>query len=154
MLVGSGGNAGNQPGVAVTRMIATGEIKGNVMRLLRKEFLISLITASAVGGTGFLRVYIAEGDYWSAMSIGISLWVVVFISVFLGIFFSLLIDKLGGDPAAGAAAMVTTISDLLGITILCVCSWLVFAYLSPCDTPFTNEGHASQVHHTMRGSVQ
>jgi len=127
MLVGSGGNAGNQPGVMVTRALATGSLnKERLMRLLRKEGQIAFGTACALGLVGFFRVLIQEyPNALPALAIVLSLWVVVFTSIFLGIFFSVTLDRFGIDPAAGSAPLLTTISDLVGISILCVVSLLV-----------------------------
>jgi len=127
MLVGSGGNAGNQPGVMVTRALATGTLRGEALiRLLRKELILSLLNASAIGLTGYLRVLVQEyPSTLEAFAIGMSLWIVVFVSIFLGIFFSLILDRIGIDPAAGSAPLLTTISDLVGISILCFVATLV-----------------------------
>jgi len=128
MLVGSGGNAGNQPGVMVTRALSTGEIRGRVRQLLRKELTLAFITASTLGILGFLRVLMdPHPDPKSAFAIGLSLWLVIFVAIFLGIGFSLLMDRCGIDPAAGSAPLLTTIADLIGITLLCFVSTMVFA---------------------------
>jgi len=127
MLVGSGGNAGNQPGVMVTRALSTGEMRGNVKKLLRKEVVMAFITATVIGVLGFCRVLMdPHPDPTSALAIGLSLWCVVFAAIFLGIFFSLMMDRFGIDPAAGSAPLLTTIADLIGISLLCIVSSLVF----------------------------
>jgi len=127
MLVGSGGNAGNQPGVMVTRALSTGEIKGHVTKLLKKELVMAFITSTTIGILGFCRVLMDPSpDPQSALAIGLSLWCVVFVAIFLGIFFSLMMDRIGIDPAAGSAPLLTTIADLIGISLLCVVSSLVF----------------------------
>jgi len=128
MLVGSGGNAGNQPGVMVTRALGTGELKGDkIIKLVKKEALLALITATVIGTLGFFRVLLDPNpDPTSAFAIGFSLWVVVYVAIFLGIVFSLVLDRLGVDPAAGSAPLLTTIADLVGITLLCAISSIVF----------------------------
>lgn len=45
--------------------------------------------------------------------------------MFLGIGFSLCIDSLNGDPAAGSAPLLTTIADMTGITLLCLCALFI-----------------------------
>jgi len=127
MLVGSGGNAGNQPGVMVTRAVGTGEMKGNIKKVLRKEFFMSLITSTTIGILGFCRVLMDPSpEPLSALAIGLSLWCVVFCAIFLGIFFSLMMDRIGIDPASGSAPLLTTIADLIGISLLCIVSSIVF----------------------------
>ena len=65
-------------------------------------------------------------DAKAAVAISASLFVMVFLSIILGVVFSIGIDKLGVDPANGAAPMLTTITDLIGITILCGFSEMIF----------------------------
>jgi magnesium transporter len=124
MLVGTGGNAGNQPGVMVTRALSMGSIP--IKPLLKREFLLACITAALLSTLGFLRV-LAEypKDAESAFVIALALAVVILISVFLGIGFSIGLDKLKRcDPADGAAPLLTTISDLIGISCLCLISYI------------------------------
>ena len=122
MIVGSGGNAGNQPGVLVTRALGSGELSrpGALRDLVFKECSVSVAIASILGIFSFFRV-LAEypTDALSALAIALAMTSVVGISVFLGIGFSVLTDRLGIDPAAASAPTLTTIADLLGITILC-----------------------------------
>lgn len=54
-----------------------------------------------------------------------AMWCVVALSVFLGIGFSVLMDRYGIDPAAGSAPTLTTIADLIGITLLCLMALIV-----------------------------
>ncbi len=119
MLVGTGGNAGNQPGVMVTRALATGEL--NVRKLLLKEMTIAFFTASTLALIAFLRVWMEyPADEASAAVLALALFVGIFISIFLGIAFSIGLDRIRNcDPADGAAPLLTTISDLLGIALLC-----------------------------------
>jgi cation transporter-like permease len=126
-LVGSGGNAGNQPGVMVTRALANRELQGPaVTKLLRRELVVATCTALIMGSLGFCRVLVTHPHVLSAACIGIALCLVVFTSIFLGIGFSIMLDRCGVDPAAGAAPLLTTIADLVGITLLCLVAVLVF----------------------------
>jgi len=123
MLVGTGGNAGNQPGVMVTRALSMGSIP--IRQLLKREFILACLTATLLSLLGFLRVlaeYPKESS--SALVISCALFLVILISVFLGIGFSIGLDKVKQcDPADGAAPLLTTISDLIGISCLCAISY-------------------------------
>jgi len=66
MIVGSGGNAGNQPGVAVTRALGAGEISSkSLRRLITREAGLGFITACILGTVAFLRVLVEviQGSY-------------------------------------------------------------------------------------------
>mmetsp|Transcript_60808 Transcript_60808/g.166993 ORF Transcript_60808/g.166993 Transcript_60808/m.166993 type:complete len:282 (-) Transcript_60808:411-1256(-) len=59
MIVGSGGNAGNQPGVAVTRALGAGEISSkSLWRLITRETGLGFITACILGTVAFFRVLV------------------------------------------------------------------------------------------------
>jgi len=140
MLVGTGGNAGNQPGVMVTRALASGTVP--IGRLFLKEAFLGALTAVVMAALATIRVYVEfPADYHQAMAIGITVLFVVFVAIMLGISFSLILDRGGCDPAAGAAPLLTTISDLVGISILSVIVFIMFgSQLAPpkpnCTLPF------------------
>lgn len=163
MLVGTGGNAGNQPGVMVTRALDSGKVP--IKRLLMKEGLLAIITGAIMGIIAFCRcwaeytvneaafrhdspeamvpgqfcdafswngsscVFTVDGsvkeEAQQALAIACSVTVVVLVSVFLGIGFSVMLDKGGCDPAAGAAPLLTTVSDLVGISLLALVGFLI-----------------------------
>lgn len=59
--------------------------------------------------------------------IALTTGLMIFVGVFLGFGFSLGIDRLQLDPAAGSAPLVTAVADMTGITLLC---GLAFALLA------------------------
>jgi magnesium transporter len=128
MIVGTGGNAGNQPGVIVTRALDSDRenLLANIGQLLSKEARIGALQASILSACAFGRVLIEfPGDVRAALAIALATFTVVFVSVFLGVGFSVGIDACRLDPAAGSAPLLTTISDILGILTLCVMSALI-----------------------------
>ena len=134
MLVGTGGNAGNQPGVMVTRALGNGELKapGVLRKVVAKESRVSVTIATILGTISFLRVEVEyPGEHLSALTIAIAMWFVVFLAVFLGVGFSVLLDRLGLDPAAGAAPTLSTIADITGITVLCASALLILGKTAP-----------------------
>jgi magnesium transporter len=129
MIIGSGGNAGNQPGVMVTQALGGGKIDISVMKkLVAKETKLAFMAGATIGLVGFIRVYMDPecNNFASAFAIGAALGLVVLAACFLGIFFSWGLDQIGINPADGAAPLLTTVSDLVGITILCLICWVVW----------------------------
>merc|ERR1712232_741122 len=120
---GTGGNAGNQPGVAVTRALGLGGTtrdKSVLRRILVKEASLAVVTASVLAGVAFIRVFAAyPSDIKAAAAIAIAVFAMVELSIILGVCFSILIDMLNIDPANGAAPLLTTVTDLIGISVLC-----------------------------------
>jgi len=121
MIVGTGGNAGNQPGVLVTRALATGNV--NMRLLLIREAVLSVSAGIILAALTFARVLLEyPDDALSAAALAVSLFVLVVSSALLGIFFSWAMHRANNvqcDPADGSAPMLTTMSDLLGIACLC-----------------------------------
>jgi len=128
MIVGTGGNAGNQPGVMITRALGSNEVNGdNFPKIMRKEGKLALSTALILGMVSFIRVIVGSPtEYLAALCIGLTIFAVVLISVFLGIGFSVLLDRLNIDPADAAALLLTTMADMIGILALCLISASVF----------------------------
>jgi cation transporter-like permease len=122
MVVGTGGNAGNQPGVMVTRALSTyrsTDAPFPIWRLLFKEIGLGFISALCVALTAFLRVLVEfPSEVTGAVAIALAMFMVVVIAIGLGILFSWGLERCSCDPAAGSAPLLTTVSDLLGIGIL------------------------------------
>ncbi|MFH0897966.1 MAG: magnesium transporter [bacterium] len=119
MLVGTGGNAGNQSATLVIRGLTTGEItKQNVFKMLLREFGIAIIIALLIVVAGFFRVYFTA-DFMGAVTISIALFLIVLTSVVLGSLIPLFLEYFDIDPAHSAAPFLTTLMDILGIIIYC-----------------------------------
>ena len=129
MIVGTGGNAGNQPGVMTTRALASGAIdRSTLARLFRREAALGSITAGILATMAFVRVLAQyPSDMPEAIAIALAVFVVVNLSIAIGVAFSVAIERSGADPAAGAAPLLTTVADLLGITLLCGISAFVMS---------------------------
>ena len=131
MLVGAGGNAGNQAAVASITGLVTGEFKlSSWYKVMRKEMLIGLISASVLFVIGFLRVYlfytgeegITTGMFETVFSISSSLFLIVLTSVVLGSLLPFLLLVLGLN-VEHAAPVIQVVMDILGVFISCfVCS--------------------------------
>lgn len=124
MIVGTGGNAGNQPGVMITRALGAKEVnKSNLNAILWKEFKLAVCSAFLLGTVAFLRVFLSHpDDLASSIAISVTIAIVVLMSVFLGLGFSILLDYLNIDPADAAALLLTSLADMLGILTLCLIS--------------------------------
>ena len=124
MLIGTGGNVGNQSATLVIRGLTTKEItRQNGMKMLLREVSIALIIAGIVVTFGFARVYHASHDLVSTIAISLSLFLIIVTSVALGTLIPLTLERFNLDPAHSAAPFLTTLMDILGVIIYCfVCS--------------------------------
>ena len=124
MLIGTGGNAGNQSATLVIRALTTNEIvSGDALKVLWREFRIAVVIAGLLAAIGFARVYWFCANLVAALAINISLFCIVVTSVVLGSMIPIFLDYLNVDPAHSAAPFLATIMDILGVLIYCfICS--------------------------------
>jgi Mg/Co/Ni transporter MgtE len=124
MLVGAGGNAGNQAAVLVIRGLATGEITArSYARYVLGECQMSLAIAVPMVVAGYCRVKSVGGhSERDALAISASLLSIVVSSVVIGSLLPLALHRLRVDPAH-AGATIQVIMDLAGVIITCnVCN--------------------------------
>ncbi|GMI40058.1 hypothetical protein TeGR_g9589 [Tetraparma gracilis] len=122
MLVGAGGNAGNQASVRVIRGLAVGSITAkNQGRMIRRELTAAIVLSSCLSVIGFLRCVLFKTPMPETAAITFSLFLVVIISVVLGACLPLGLKKIGVDPAHSSTS-IQVIMDVLGVYITVVAS--------------------------------
>lgn len=135
MLVGAGGNAGNQSAVFVIREVAQKRLDphnvGHLATLLCRELRVAAVLAFAMFSLGFLRVLTQEGLSWgpdtmeSVLAISLSLTIIVFSSVLIGSLLPLCYAWVKLDPAH-AGPTIQVVMDIIGVTLTCaVCSMML-----------------------------
>ncbi|MBT4594341.1 magnesium transporter [bacterium] len=118
MLIGTGGNAGNQSATLVVRGLATGEFtRKNQFFLVLREVGVAFSLGIILFFFGVIRVYLSHFDMWSALVISSALLAIVVTSVIMGTLIPLILDRLGIDPTHSAAPFLSTIMDVVGVTI-------------------------------------
>jgi cation transporter-like permease len=128
MLVGAGGNAGNQATVRVIREIALGRLPdGTKLKFVLKEVLMAFCLCTVVGLFGFVRVYFLNSAVSSAeaTTVTLALMLIVCISVIVGVLLPILFQYMGIDPA-NSGTTIQVIMDISGVLITCfVASFLL-----------------------------
>lgn len=124
MLIGTGGNAGNQSATLVIRGLTTKEMsRYNAWRVLFRELFVGFCIASVLLVIGFSRVYFSHYDFVSSIAISFSLFLIVMVSIVSGSLIPLILDRFNIDPAHSAAPFLATLMDILGVMIYCfICS--------------------------------
>ncbi|KAG7669462.1 hypothetical protein Ndes2526B_g05794 [Nannochloris sp. 'desiccata'] len=123
MLVGAGGNAGNQSAIKVIRGLATGTMQatGDSMRkVLQQQAAVALMLGTGLSAAGWLRVYLTNGNALNSTAISMSLFLIVVTSVLLGAALPFGLAKAGVDPA-NAGTTIQVLMDCAGVLITCVC---------------------------------
>jgi Mg/Co/Ni transporter MgtE len=139
MLVGAGGNAGNQCAVHVIRGLATKQISGSrevVWKLLVSELLAGGLTAAVMCFIAFFRVrgmsFLLEAPtslmetgmnveiaHTDAIAIAGSLFIIVLSSTVIGTLLPLGMFCVGLDPAH-AGPSIQVVMDVMGVAITCL----------------------------------
>ena len=130
MLVGAGGNAGNQAAVRIIRGLATGEVDPSptdrTKGIVTDEFVRAAVLASIVVVVGFVRVIAFDASLADAAAISASLFIIVATSVVLGTLLPLVLQSAKID-AAHASTTIQVVMDVLGVVITCRIATAVFA---------------------------
>lgn len=126
MLVGAGGNAGNQATVRVIREIAVGSLNEKTRwPYILREFAMAFTLAFILGIFGLVRVSIFSSiSRPEAIAISFALMTIVLISVIVGALLPLLFQLLHLDPA-NSSTTIQVIMDISGVLITCLVASLL-----------------------------
>ena len=120
MLMDTGGNAGSQSSTLIIRGLATGDIKlTDALKVLRKEFLISLICGVVLSLVNFGRILIFEPQVpvLVALTVSITLISTVVMAKVIGGLLPIAAKKMKLDPAIMAGPLITTVVDAMSLII-------------------------------------
>ena len=128
MLVGAGGNAGNQAAVGVIRGLAIGTVNGNTWRAyLRHEAKMAVGLSCLIGLTGFIRAAMFRTPWGETIAITLSVFIIVVTSVAIGSTLPLAMKKVGIDPAHSSTT-IQVIMDILGVLITVMVSAFIMSF--------------------------
>jgi magnesium transporter len=119
MLMDTGGNAGSQSSTLIIRGLALGEIKSkDVLKVIKKELGVSLLTGIVLAFINFLRLYFLEKtNLLISITVCISLFFTVVLAKVVGGILPIAAKKAKVDPAIMASPLITTIVDALALII-------------------------------------
>lgn len=132
MLTGTGGNAGNQSSSMIIRGMSTGEINdSNMMKAFGRELLASSAIGLALAFAAFGRVMMTAGaDTTGATVVSIATFITVVLAISGGTLVPLVVERMGGDPAVTSSPILATLTDVIGVLVLCVISSKMLAVTS------------------------
>lgn len=113
MLMGTGGNSGNQSSTLIIRGMATGEIQlMDWRRVFKKELYVSLLVGSLLAVVNLVRVMVFNKvGFDVAFVVSSTMMLTVMAAMVVGGMLPLMAAKLKLDPAIMAAPLITTIVD-------------------------------------------
>jgi Mg/Co/Ni transporter MgtE len=124
LLAGMGGNIGAQASGLVIAGTSSRDISSkDIFRVLYKEMFVSSALAGLLGcvtaAMGYIRAHDGSKPEIAA-TLGCSMMVIAIISNFLGVVFPFAAIAVGVDPAVSSSPLITTVIDVLGISIYLV----------------------------------
>ncbi len=126
LIISSGGNSGSQAATLVIRAMSLGEVRlGDWWNVMKREILSGLALGGILGFIGIIRIAVWQsafgmyGEHWVlvAITVGLSLVMVVLWGTLTGSMLPLLMKKIGADPATSSAPFVATLVDVTGLII-------------------------------------
>ena len=127
MLMGTGGNTGSQAATLIIRGLATDEVDtSDVFKILWKEVRIGALLGAVLSIINFGRIIWLDGnDYSVALTVCLAmLFIVIFAKVF-GSMVPLLVKKLNLDPALIANPAISSVSDIVALSIYFVMAMVI-----------------------------
>jgi magnesium transporter len=119
MLTDTGGNMGSQASTLIVRALATGEARArDFLKLMWAELLAALAIAIVLGAVAFAIAFLRVHELKVSLTLGTALSATVLSADIVG-FILPFIGKyvLRIDPAVISAPLITTVADVVGLTI-------------------------------------
>lgn len=136
MLMGTGGNAGSQASAMIIRGLALGEVKfSDFWKVVWKEMRVSLLLGGILATASFVKVmtidglYAVENGWLIALVICLAMFATVLIAKLIGSILPLLAKKCKLDPAVVASPFITTIVDVVSLSLCCLFASLFLGIL-------------------------
>lgn len=117
LLIDSGGNAGSQAATLVIRSMALGEVRLlDYLKVSFREMKVAFLLGLSMSAAVFFLAWWRSGiDV--AQVVALSMTIIVIVGSLVGMSLPFILRKVGFDPAAASAPLVTSIADIAGVLI-------------------------------------
>lgn len=117
LLIGTGGNTGNQAATTVTRALALNDVHSrDVLKVLTREMRVGAMLGLLLGTIGFALTGVVY-DPAVGLVIGLTLFAVCTVAASIGGIMPLLAKSIRVDPAVFSNPFITTFVDATGLVI-------------------------------------
>lgn len=123
LLISAGGNVGAQSSTVIIRGLNTDEINlSKAAQVIRREAIAGAFLGIMLGTVSVFVSYLLQGDFSAenfqiSMIVGLSLVGIAIVASTSGATLPFLFQVMGFDPALMSAPFITTVVDVLGVTI-------------------------------------
>ncbi|MCT4625142.1 MAG: magnesium transporter [Schleiferiaceae bacterium] len=128
LIAAMGGNVGVQSSAIIVQALANKSFSGTILNKLTKELLIGLINGLICSvlllGASTLLGYSLK----LALTVSVALFCIIIFASLFGTFIPLALNRFKIDPAVATGPFITTLNDILGLSIYFYISKLIFAF--------------------------
>ncbi|MCQ2545716.1 MAG: magnesium transporter [Clostridia bacterium] len=119
LLMGTGGNTGTQAATLIIRGLSVDEVDlKDAGKVLWKELRVSIILGLILSAFNFLKIVFLDGEpIMLAMTVALSMVLVIVFAKLLGGMLPMLAKKVGVDPALMATPMISSLTDMVSSCI-------------------------------------
>lgn len=126
MLMGTGGNSGNQSSTAVIRSLSLGETEpSDIIKVIWREVRVAVLCGLTLAVVNFVKLILVDQMLLNnpavttsvALTICLTIILVVIFAKVVGCALPLLAEKIGLDPAVMAAPLISTLTDTVSLLI-------------------------------------
>lgn len=118
LIQATGGNVGIQSSSLIVQSLANPDfVDDGLWKRLVKVLFVAVLNGVFLSGLVFIANVFLFREYELSMVVSLSLFSVVIFASFIGTLTPLVLNKFGFNPALAAGPFITTINDLLGLTV-------------------------------------
>ncbi len=118
LIQATGGNVGIQSSSLVVQSLASTDfVPEGLWKRLTKVLFVALLNGFFLSTLVFGANWLAFGDQQLSMVVSIALFSVVVFASLIGTITPLILDRFGFNPAVASGPFITTINDLLGLSV-------------------------------------
>ncbi|MBT1702332.1 magnesium transporter [Fulvivirgaceae bacterium PWU20] len=118
LIQATGGNVGIQSSSLVVQSLANpGYVEEGLWARLIKVFFVAILNGLFLSGLVMGANIVLFGEYRLSLVVSVALFSVVVFASFIGTITPIVLNRFGFNPALAAGPFITTINDLLGLTI-------------------------------------
>jgi magnesium transporter len=118
LIQATGGNVGIQSSSLIVQSLANPDfVDDGLWKRLGKVFFVAILNGFFLSVLVFAANVVLFKEYELSMIVSVALFSVVLFASFVGTLTPLVLNRFGFNPALAAGPFITTINDLLGLTI-------------------------------------
>ncbi len=127
LIAAMAGNVGVQSSSIIVQGLANNSIiASRITKTLFRELIVGVINAVLLSSLIFMYNYFFSDNFLLAITVSISLFVVVIFASLFGTFVPLILNRFKIDPALATGPFITTTNDIFGLLIYLMIAGKVF----------------------------